>query len=96
MIGEIGGDAEEEAAEYVQEPHDQAGGRLHRRGDGACRQAHGACRRDHLRRQGKRGGEDGDPRECGIKVAMSPAEMGKTLVAAVHEQEDAFGHLNVG
>ena len=51
MMGEIGGNAEEQAAEYIEQERDQAGGRVHRRPDGPARQAHGPRRRHHLRRQ---------------------------------------------
>ena len=57
MIGEIGGTDEETAARWAKDHMTKAGGRIHRRGHGAARQAHGACRRHHLRRQGYRAGE---------------------------------------
>ena len=64
MIGEIGGTAEEEAAELpAHGAQPQAGGRLHRRAHGAAGTADGARRSDHRRRQGRRRGEDrGDAR----------------------------------
>ena len=39
MIGEIGGTAEEEAAAFIADELQEAGGRLHRRPDGAARAA---------------------------------------------------------
>ena len=59
MIGEIGGTSEEEGARLRQGAHDQAGGRLHRRGHRPSRQADGPCRRHHLRRQGDGDGKGG-------------------------------------
>ena len=72
MVGEIGGNREEAAAEYIKAPRHQAGGRLHRRPDRAQGQAHGACRRDHRRRQGAGIGQDrraGSGRRGGGKIA---------------------------
>ncbi len=78
MIGEIGGAAEEDAAAVPQgrsqaRPQ-EADGRLHRRAHRAAGPAHGPCRRDHLRRQGRRGIEDrrhGSGRHQGFAVAGS-------------------------
>ena len=62
MIGEIGGTAEEEAAAFIAQAVQEAGGRLHRRADGAAGTPHGPRRRDHRRRQGHCRREDGGTR----------------------------------
>ena len=62
MIGEIGGERRRDRRRVRAATHDQARGRLHRRAERASRQAHGPRRRDHLRRQGTRGGQDRGPR----------------------------------
>ena len=58
MIGEIGGNAEETAAEYVKAAHEKARGRIYRGADGASGTPHGPRGSDHLRGQGNRGGKD--------------------------------------
>ena len=68
MIGEIGGTAEEEAAAFIRQSRDQAGGRVHCRPHGPAGQADGPCRRDHFRRPGHRqrkGGRLGKRRHRG-------------------------------
>ena len=58
MIGEIGGTAEEEAAEWIKANMKKPVVGFIGGADGASGQAHGPCRRDHLRRQGHSGRED--------------------------------------
>ena len=43
----------------------ETGRRFYRRQFGAPRSAHGSCRRDHCRRQGRGGRQDGGAAECG-------------------------------
>ena len=62
MVGEIGGSAEGRRGTLHQRADQQAGGRLHRRGQRPSRPSNGACRRHHHRRQGHRGGEVLRPR----------------------------------
>ena len=63
MIGEIGGDAEERAAAFIEAARDQAGrrlrGRVHRPGG----QDDGPRRRDRLRLLRHRAGQEGSPGE---------------------------------
>ena len=64
MIGEIGGPQEAEAAQYIQEIHDQAGGGLCGRPVGAQGTPHGPCRGHHLGLRRERQREGGDPARC--------------------------------
>ena len=59
LIGEIGGNAEEDAAAYHQDVVQEAGRRVHRRPDGAARPPDGSRRRHHRGRQGHGRREDG-------------------------------------
>ena len=69
MIGEIGGSAEEAAAEFVKTACEEACGRFHRRADCSSGAAHGPRRRDHQRRPGNGGrqneGHDRGGNSCG-------------------------------
>ena len=77
MVGEIGGDAEERAAEFIAEQDHQAGRRLHRRLHGTSRQADGPRRRDHLRLIGHRPGEEGRARSKGRPRGHQPHRSGR-------------------
>ena len=63
MIGEIGGDAEERAAAYVEAACQQAGGRLRGRVHRPGGQDHGPRRGDHLRVGRHRAGQEGSAGE---------------------------------
>ena len=65
MIGEIGGTAEEEAAQYIEKTREKARGCVYRRPDGASWQEDGPCGRNHRRRKRDGQREDGGPRKSG-------------------------------
>ena len=62
MVGEIGGDEEEKAAEFISAQRDEAGALVHRRLLGAAGQDDGARRRDHLRLVRHGAGKEGRTR----------------------------------
>ena len=84
MIGEIGGSAEEDAAQFLKdeakEGAQEAGGRLHCRPHGAARGAWAMP--GAIIAGGKGGAEDkiAAMESAGIRVSPSPARLGKTLV----------------
>ena len=77
MIGEIGGNAEEDAAAWIKDALQEAGRRLHRRPDGAARAPHGSRGRDHRGRQGHGGREDGRADRGGRHGRQEPRRHGR-------------------
>ena len=91
MIGEIGGNEEEKAAEYIAKQNDQTGRRLHRRSDRPSRKTHGTCRRDHRRRRRHCRRQDQGARSrwresCQAPGRNSDAVVIDTIVIAAREQ----------
>ena len=71
MAGEIGGSAEEEAAEFIAEQRVEARGRLHRGLHRAARQDDGPRGRHRLRHRGHRRGQAGGARGAGASASAA-------------------------
>ena len=79
MIGEIGGDAEEEAALYIQKNVTKPIAAFIAGRTAPPGKRMGACRRHHIPRPRHRRIQNEALERAGVKVAPNPAEMGETL-----------------
>ena len=83
MIGEIGGSAEEEAAEVHRKKCQETRCRIHRRAHGASRKKDGTCGRDYFRGERNSAEKMEAMRDAGIHVCDSPAMIGETMRIAL-------------
>ena len=99
MIGEIGGDGEERAAEFIKLVDGQTRQRGHRRGNCTPRAQDGPCRRVPSRAlKGTAKAKMEALTAAGVRVAKNPTEAGELMVelvrafqeAALHEEEPAL------
>ena len=75
MVGEIGGNEEEKAAEFIT-AHDDPGRGVHRRLPGAARQADGPRRGDHFRLVGRSSRRREETLEAeDVRVETNPTEV---------------------
>jgi succinyl-CoA synthetase alpha subunit len=72
MIGEIGGNEEEKAAEFIRIQNDQTRRVIHRRSNRPSRKTHGTRRRDHRRRRRNRGRQGQSPRSRWRESCQTP------------------------
>jgi succinyl-CoA synthetase alpha subunit len=78
-VGEIGGTAEEEAAEYIKANMNKPVVAYIAGVTAPPGQAHGPCRRHHQRRQGHGGAKFAALEAAGVSVVRSPADMGERM-----------------
>ncbi len=85
MIGEIGGSAEEEAAEFIASSVTKPVVSYIAGVTAPARPQDGPRRRDHLGLEGDRSGQDGSARAAGATVAQNPTEAGEAMVDVVRK-----------
>ena len=90
MIGEIGGTAEEEAADFIK-TRDKASRELHRRCDCSSRGSGWAIWRDHFRGKGTADEKFKALEAAGVKVTRNLAEIGEFI-----KRSDRLVALNRG
>ena len=85
MIGEIGGSAEEEAAEFIASSVTKPVVSYVAGVTAPARSQDGPRRGDHLGIEGHRPGEDGRAAAAGVTVALNPTEAGEAMVDVVRK-----------
>ena len=89
MFGEIGGSAEEEAAEFITANVTKPMSAYIAGVTAPAGQEDGPRRRHRLRRQGHGAGQDGRPAAAGVQVGLNPTEAGELMAGARREAVDA-------
>jgi succinyl-CoA synthetase alpha subunit len=90
MIGEIGGNAEEEAARFVRDHMSKPVAAFIAGATAPAGKRMGHAGAIISGGKGTAAEKVQTLEDCGIKVAMSPADMGRTLVAALEEHKEAI------